>query len=392
MAEINDILNNFKEELLQNTFEAKVVSGNIEWKNNPILLKVEQVEANQILFSINGTPLRLSIENTYNTIFSNGLFWITDYNNGVAELKYLPSGSIQFFNVSLDIGFSDNIVLSKKNDKIEKISEYFYKDYVFESDLGDIIFVETYSNSTEQSFTIDGLNKRTNIVVRNNKWLMEKERNKPLTRKHEDFITLNIAIHPTISFVEASKAKEAIETIKAEEAKGNTLLSLWKTYSKIELQRAKDLSEKIGELSYTHKRFLNDGITRIQINDLSEDLKSSIKDFKDDLLNTSLEIQAKNENENKKENTKRFQIKSINNDYTVDLYDDLETLPKNGKLAVSLIGDEIVNKRRERALKNLIEDAKFITRNLRFAIEGLADAMLEKKRKEKHLRSEQEIF
>jgi superfamily I DNA and/or RNA helicase len=383
MAEIKDIVNNFPEELLQSTFKAKVVSGKIDWKNSPILLKVEQIEANQILFSIKGNPLRLSIENPNNTIFSNGLFWITNYSNEVAELKYLPSGTIQFFIDTLDIGFGDNIVLSKKNAKIDKLSEYFYNDYVFQSDIGDIIFVETYPSNTDLSFTIHGLNKRVDIVVKNNRWLMQKERNKPFTKKHEDFLSLNIASYPSISFVESSKAKEAIETIKAEEAKGNTLISLWKIYSEIELQRATELKEKIDELNFSIIRHLDDGVSRIRINNLSEDLKSSIKDNKDDLQNTSLEIP--NENEIKSDNSKRFRVKSVNNDFSFDLYDELETLPDNGKLIVSLIGDEIVNKRRERALKSLRDNRIFVTQNLLFAIEGLADAMLIKKRNEKAL-------
>jgi superfamily I DNA and/or RNA helicase len=383
MAEIKDILNNFQEELLQSTFKAKVVSGNVDWKNSPILLKVEQIETNQILFSIKGNPLRLSIDNPNNTIFSNGIFWITNYNNEVAELNYLPSGTILFFNDTLDIGFGDNIVLSKKNAKIDKLSDYFYNDYVFQSDIGDIIFVETYPSNTDLSFTIHGLNKRVDIVVKDNRWLMQKERNKPFTKKHEDFLSLNIASYPSISFVESSKAKEAIETIKAEEAKGNTLISLWKTYSEIELQRATDLKEKIGALNFSIIRYLDNGISRIRINNLSEDLKSAIKDNKDDLQNTSIEIPT--ENEIKSDNSKRFRVKSVNNDFSFDLYDELETLPDNGKLEVSLIGDEIVNKRRERALKSLRENRIFVTQNLLFAIEGLADAMLIKKRNEKAL-------
>lgn len=385
MAEIKDILNNFPEELLQSSFKAKVGSGQVGWKNSPILLKVEQIEANQILFSIKGKPLRLSIDNPNNTVFSNGLFWISDFNNDVAELNYLPSGTIQFFNDTLDVGFGDNIVLSKRNAKIDKLSEYFYNDYVFQSDIGDVIFVETYPSNTDLSFTIHGLNKRVDIIVKDNKWLMQKERNKPFTKKHEDFLVLNIAFYPSISFVESSKAKEAIETIKAEEAKGNTLISLWKIYSEIELQRATDLKEKIGELNFNIVRHLDDGISRIRINNLSEDLKSTIKDNKDDLQNTSLEVPNENDFEIKSDNNKRFRVKSVNNDFSFDLYDELEILPDNGKLAVSLIGDEIVNKRRERALKSLRENRIFVTQNLLFAIEGLADAMLIKKRNEKAL-------
>jgi len=385
MAEIKDILNNFPEELLQSAFKAKVVSGKIDWKNSPILLKVEQIEANQILFSIKGSPLRLSIENPNNTIFSNGLFWITNYSNEVAELKYLPSGTIQFFNDTLDIGFGDNIVLSKKNAKIDKLSEYFYNDYVFISDIGDVIFVETYPSNTDLSFTIHGLNKRVDIIVKDNKWLMQKERNKPFTKKHEDFLSLNIACYPSISFVESSKAKEAIETIKAEEAKGNTLISLWKIYSEIELQRATDLKEKIGELNFSIIRHLDDGISRIRINNLSEDLISTIKDNKNDLQNTSLEVPNENENEIKSDTSKRFRVKSVNNDYSLDLYVVNELLPESGKLVVSLLGDKIVNNRRERALKELREKTTFILRNLQFAIEGYCDSMLPKKRKEKQL-------
>lgn len=387
MAEIKDILKKFPEELLLFSFKAKVVSGHVDWKNNPILLKVEQIEANQILFSIKGTPLplRLSIENPNNTVFSNGLYWITEFKNDVLELKYLPSGTIQFFNDTLDIGFGDKIVLSKKNTKIEKLSAYFYNDYVFQSNIGDLIFVETYPSNTDLSFTIHGLNKRVDIVVRDNKWLMQKERNKPFTKKHEDFLLLNIASYPSISFMESSKAKEAIETIKSEEAKGNTLISLWKIYSDIELQRATDIKEKIGELNFSIIRHLDNGVSRIRINNLSEDLKSTIKDNKDDLQNTSLEVPNENENEIKSDNSKRFRVKSVNNDFSFDLYDELETLPDSGKLTVSHIGDEIVNKRRERALKSLRENRIFVTQNLLFAIEGLADAMLIKKRNEKAL-------
>ena len=130
---------------------------------------------------------------------------------------------------------------------------------------------------------------------------------------------------------------------------------------------------------------MDDGISRIRINNLSEDLKSTIKDNKDDLQNTSLEVPNENAIDTKSDNGKQFRVKSVNNDFSIDLYDELETLPDNGKLSVSLIGDEIVNKRRERALKELQEKMTFVLRNLQFAIEGYADAMLPKKRKEKAL-------
>lgn len=383
MTEIKEILNNFPEEILQSTFKAKVISGSVDWKNNPILLKVEQIEANQILFSIQGNSVRLSIENPKNDGFGNGLYWITNFNNNVAELKFLPSGMIQFFNDSLDIGFGDNIVLSKKNAKIDKLAEYLFNDYVFKSDIGDVIFIETYPSSKDLSFSLHGLNKRVDIIVKDNKWQIQKEKGKPFTRKHQDFLSLNIAFYPSINFVESSKAKDAIETIKAEDAKGNTLISLWEMYSKIELQKATDLKENIGELKYNVIRNLDEGISRIRINNLSEDLKSIIKDNRDNLQNTSLEIPSNNET--KTDSSQLFRIKTVNNDLSFDLFNELEILPNEGTLEISLIGDEIVNKRRERALKELRNKMTFIHRNLQFAIEGVAEAMLTRKRNEKAL-------
>ena len=392
MADLKDILNNFPEETLQNTINGKILNGAINWEKKPILLKAEQIESNQILFSLNTAPLRVSF--TSNAIGGNetdkasiaqSLFWITNVKDESIEIKYLPCGTSQIFNESLEIGFGDNIIFANKNVKIEKLSENLNNDFVFQSERSDFIFVQTYPGNTELSFTIHGLRKRVDILVKENKWIVQKITNKPFAKKYADFSILNVAEYPSIKFVEASKAKEAYETIKAEEAKGNTLIALWQTYSAIELERANQLKEKIGELSFTRIRFLPDGITKVRIGNLTEELKLAINESKDDLLNTSLELTIEKEGEIKQAENKRFLIKSISNDFSFELYDELSSIPETGKFLISLIGDEIVNKRRERALKSLREDRKFITRNLLFAIEGASDAMLAKKRNEKAL-------
>ena len=392
MADLKDILNNFPEEALQNTINGKILNGAINWEKKPILLKAEQIESNQILFSLNTAPLRVSF--TSNAIGDNdtdkasiaqSLFWITNVKDESIEIKYLPCGTSQTFNESLEIGFGDNIILANKNVKIEKLSENLNYDFVFQSERSDFIFVQTYPGNTDLSFTIHGLRKRVDILVKENKWIVQKITNKPFAKKYADFSILNVAEYPSIKFVEASKAKEAYETIKAEEAKGNTLIALWQTYSAIELERANQLKEKVGELSFTRIRFLTDGITKVRIGNLTEELKLAINESKDDLLNTSLELSIEKEGEVKQAETKRFLMKSISNDFSFELYDELSSIPETGKFLISLIGDEIVNKRRERALKSLREDRKFITRNLLFAIEGASDAMLAKKRNEKAL-------
>lgn len=390
MAELNNILTNFPEEIIRNTLIGKVVTGAVSWEDKPIIIKAEQVESNQILFSHNTAPLRVSISNRdFNASdfdgnrLSKNLFWLTNVKGSEVEIKYLSCGIIQSFNESLEIGFGDNIILANTTVKIEKISDNLKNDFVFNANNSDFIFVQTYPGNTGQSFTIHGIKKRVDIVVEDNKWIVKKIINKPFAKKHEDFLLLNVAQYPKINFVEASKAKEAYETIKAEEAKGNTLISLWQTYSAIELERANQLKEKIGELSFTRLRLLPDGLTKVRINNLTEGVKASISENKDDLLNTSFELLK--EDETNKIDNKRYSIKSISNDFSFELYDELSSLPENGKFIISLAGDEIVSKRRERALKSLREDRRFISRNLLFAIEGASEAMLDKKRKEKAL-------
>lgn len=390
MAEINDILTNFPEEIIQNTFNCKIINGAINWENKPILLQVEQIESNQILFSYNAVPLRVSISNkdfsgyeTDDNRLRQSLFWLMNKKGDEIEIKYLPCGINQSFMESLEIGFGDNIILANKNVKIEKLSDNLTNDFVFKANNSDFIFIQTYPGNTEQSFTIHGIRKRVDISVKENKWIVQKITNKPFARKYEDFLLLNIVKYPSINFVEASKAKEAYEAIKAEEAKGNTLIALWQTYSAIELERANQLKEKIGELAFLRTRFLPEGITKIRINNLTEERKTSINESKDDLLNTSFELSVGEETKTRE--NKRYRIKSISSDFSFELYDELSTIPENGKFDISLIGDEIVNKRRERALKSLREDRRFITRNLLFAIEGASEAMLDKRHKEKPL-------
>lgn len=116
MAELNDILTNFPEEIIQNTFSGKIITGAVNWENKPILLKAEQIETNQILFSHNTSPLRVSISNkdfSGNETDSNrevhSLFWLTNLKGDEIEIKYLPCGINQSFTESLEIGFGDNI-------------------------------------------------------------------------------------------------------------------------------------------------------------------------------------------------------------------------------------------------------------------------------------------
>jgi superfamily I DNA and/or RNA helicase len=389
MAEIKKILQQYPDEIITNTLKGKVISGDVDWKKEPIILLFEKQEANQVVFSLNNKALRIEfekqidIENADNTSFFKTIFWVSTYSKPRIEVAFLKCGNGQIFKSTLDIGFGDNIINSDrfKKAKLDKISEYLFNDYIFKADNLTFTFIKTFPNS-DKNFTLLGHNKQAEIFVENSKWILRKETNKPFPKKYNDFIMLNVALYNNVQFVESSKAKEAYETIKAEEAKGNTLIKLWERYSQIEINRASELKDKIGALNFRKTKTSNDGITHIKLDNLSEEQKTILKENKDDILNASFEL-AKSEDENLKSN--RFNIKAINFNYTVELYDDLNLLPNSGILEISIIGDEIVQKRRERAIKSLREDRKIVTANLRFAIEGMCDAMFEKSHREKPL-------
>ncbi|MCR4417759.1 MAG: AAA domain-containing protein [Ignavibacteria bacterium] len=413
MPEINNLLNNFSEEIIQRTFNGLIINGVVNWENKPILIELLKIESEHILFDLDNSPLRVSIlknefniDENYRNKLAESFIWITNFKENIIECKYLPCGKIHYFTESLEIGFGDEIIMGYKDLKIEELSKKLEDEFVFKSNNSFYIFIETHLANVEKSFTLYGFRKRANIIVENNKWIIKKIKNKPFTTKYDDFLLLKVAKYPNVKFVEASKAKEAYESIKSEEVKGNTLLSLWDSYSKIEYKRAEDLKNKIGRLSFKRLRFLPQGITKVQITNLNEELKILIKENIDDLVNISLELITKenlgsdtNENfrnsnneydsydlhlgESNKTKAKRFTIKSINNDYTLELYDELNLIPEKGNFIISIFGDEVIKKRRERALKILLDDNRFITRNLLLAIENQTNAMQYKSRNEK---------
>ena len=391
MADLQEILDQYPEEILLNKLTGKIVIGAVNWEKKQIVILLEKIEPSQILFKQNGKALRIQFNDNKikemkideeNMSFFNLIFWISDYHDNHVEVKYLQCGHGQKFNSNLDIGFGDNIVQLIKG-TIGSIGTGLSRDFVFKAGDLDFIFVQTYPNS-DRNFTIYGRRKRGEIIqTDDNKWIIQKIVDKPFPKKHGDFLQLNVAQYNSVNFVESSKASEAYETIKAEEAKGNTLIALWKTYSKIELERSQQLKDKIGGLKFHKLRNMADGITRIKILSDREELRLLINENKEDILNMAFELSIEQEFSTSSSNSNRFNIKTINPDFSIDIFDDLNTLPENGTLEVSLIGDEIVNKRRERALRSLREDRKLITRNLLFAIEGATDAMLIKKRNEK---------
>ena len=365
----------------------------LQFFKNPIYINFEEIKGREILASINEKPIRIKLEGEFidgliklleNSKPIKHLFWITIINEKHLELKLLKCGYNKKFAQSLNIRFGDNIILNFKGQKIDDISRILEDDFIYKNQGSDIIFLQKYSGNADTSFTMYGKNKRANIKLIDNQWFISKIINTSFPKKHTDFMDLDIEEYLSISFIESSKAKEAFNTIQTEEIEGKTLISLWQKYSEIELKRSEQLKFIIGELRFQIVRHLREGITRIQILDLNEKLRTSISEFKDDLIRASIEVKFLTANDDSESIDKReiFNIKSISDDYKIDLFDELNIIPHEGIFSISIIGDETVNKRRIWALKSLKENSRFLTRNLLLAIEGFAESMLEKKRNE----------
>jgi superfamily I DNA and/or RNA helicase len=451
MAKINQIIDRFPEVKYQNTFDGKVINGDIkvfankevietlipQIKNNlkdyfenpdssalifksdfenilekaqslqrqekqkllnefkkPICVFIEEISGKTILFSNNSTNFRIQVKDdeiikflgtayNYNPFYN--LIWLTSFNKDSVSFIYIECQLGQFFTENLEIGFGEDIIRASKSKSISKIAEEFYSEFIFNSFDRDFIVVKKYSNSTDKHFTICGVNNEADIKVVEQKWQIQRIiTKKKLTQNSILFKDYSIAAHPQIYFVESSKAAIAMAAIKEEDAKGSTLISLWNTYSAIELNRAKMLQESIGNLTFQKVRYLTDNVCKIKFNPLSAEIKILISEHKDDLTNNSLELSSENEL-NKSDKKNRFKIKAINEDYSVEVYDEHNLIPESGILSISIVGDEIVANRRQRALHVINENARYLSKYIRLAIDGRADAMSEKGRKEKAL-------
>lgn len=404
MAVLKKILAIYSEVSILNTLNGKLVKK-ISNKKLPYILDLEKIEGNEVLFSdAERTSIRIKFNEEIPTGFNGRddthdakerhsyfkyFIWISKLEDLDVEVKYLEVGEGKRFNAArLDIGFGDKIIAENKGKKIEAIGQDLEKQFVFSNNKMKYLFIETMPHSTESNFILYGLSQRAYIKVLDNKWMLAKIVNKPFPKKYADFVNLQVVKYQDVLFVEESKAKEAYEAIIGEAAKGNTLISLWQKYSDIQLNKAIQLKDKLGEIKYHIEKYVSGTTTRIRIKGASE-ITNVIEENKDNLLGSSFELVSENQ---KEETNSRFKIHKIISKDCLELYDELGVLPKEGGLQLSIIGDEIIDKRRKRALKSLTEDRRLITRNLLFAIEGATDSLIDKKRKIKALTERTKVF
>ena len=96
MSKIEELLKQYPEEIHLNTITGKLISGTINWRNNPIVLQFESADSGQILFSLDRQPIRVATRYKYQHginfeqnkgAFFNVIFWINDFKDSFLEIN-----------------------------------------------------------------------------------------------------------------------------------------------------------------------------------------------------------------------------------------------------------------------------------------------------------------
>ncbi|MDR0535348.1 MAG: AAA family ATPase [Puniceicoccales bacterium] len=303
---------------------------------------------------------------------------------GTVRLGWLPCGKGQCFpKETFEIGYGEKYLHSigklKHELTIKEIESRLKDEYVFDEDGRSFLFVQTYSTESN-NITLHGFNRRAEVAIEDGKWVIIKEiNNKRFCAKLDDFRRLGIVVYDDVNFVEKSKARIALNAIKAASKKGETLLELWRKYGEMEEKRAREFAEKIGEIKFKFVRHLDDaGTTLVRLENKTFDPGDL-----EELCQSSLKLLPKDTPKVEEDNV--FEIKTIkaHDVREWEVYDEDEILSdeKDGIFVISTQGDLVVRKRRVRAIgqltgeSNELKESRYLLRNLRMIVEGQAESI-----------------
>lgn len=387
MAKIKELFDKFSEEFIANNIKGKIRVHNSQNIDSLLPLEIElvKIDIDGLLFQtrvgLERPTLRIMPENIIDTsmfdVFPQigSLFCLTEYNKEteIGKINYLPCGRGQGFEETISIGYSPNYIISRRAASIDKLPDELFKTLVFESNLGCYILEEIYPEA--DNLTLHGLRFAADIVIKNQKYILDKSRKKNIG-SIEDFCRYRLIRYPNINFVEENNAKVILERIKDKATQGKALLNIWQEYSNKELENAEKLSETFGEIDYTEGDDMTNHVKRLKLNFTKAQIES-FKDYESDFKNSSFEKSA-NAGSRGSETYKIRDLKKKYHFIYAEVIDENDTLSSSGKLVLSVKGDAHVKQRREKAYQQLGGGRiTAILRNLLFAIEDEAAEMID---------------
>jgi superfamily I DNA and/or RNA helicase len=310
----------------------------------------------------------------------NYLFWIEALEEkGQFTFKYIECGTVTPLP-QLDIAYDDSTKIAFRTADSEQLKKNLSNNYVFDAGKYKLLFVKAWQNGG-QNWNIYGIrsDKEKDTPRFIDVSLVENENKEKVRVVKKEiyskvcfptrFDEIDILAYENINFVDIGQAKEAHDTLVNKAHNGEALMGLWTEYSKIELKIAEEQRDDLGKIAYHFGNKPKNGIAHLVL-EISPDqtsllyrLTSSEPQFRlvCDKLNPPIVTMLK------------FNPHS----HEADFEDELYLLPSSGVLELSLLGNEIVDKRRSQAVKQLFKGRTIVLQNLLFAIEDEADKMFE---------------
>jgi len=312
----------------------------------------------------------------------NYLYWLEPSENRYV-FKYVQCGTVTPLS-NLDIAFDDSTKIALNIADPGTLKQVLTSNYVFDAGKYKLLFVNAWKNGG-QNWNIYGFRQKNgkdvprfiDVVLQNT----EDNRNVRVVKKEiyskvcfpTHFDEIEILAYSEIGFVDIGTAREAHVALIDKAHKGETLMSLWTEYSKIELDIAREESDELGKIEYSFYQRPKNGIAYLKLN-VNHDQSIMLKRLAD----TNAQFHIMNDSGA----GPIVSLLSFNmNENEATFEDELYKLPPKGKIKLSLLGNEIVDKRRRTALKLLSRGANIVMQNLLFAIEDEADKMLEDRHK-----------
>lgn len=398
MAHIEEIFKRFDEEARLNKIKGHLLSGKLEFKSDLLVLDLVKIDGNDLLFKNGPTGCRIKVEGEINlpslqadetSIGIDYFFWVNkndyDASNKSVTMSYLRRGRTERKN-EIDIAYGDEVMYHMiVRDNVSNINKTLSSRLAFGDKQGQYLFIETFPN-VDRNFRIHGLNWVGDISVEDGKWIITRLIKKPFPKRFDDYISLRVAFYNTINYLEKTMAREAFETISLRDRNsGNTLLNLWEEYNKMEYQQVLELKDKLGQLKYFDADQRGNGITQLKL-ELSEEQKTLFKERSQEILNASFSSQ---------EFDGMIEFESYDkNSHVAIILDDNYPIKQgtSGFLELDIRGNNTADKRRKKALDKFRGPSSIVVGNLRLALEGEAENMINRPRKEKPITAKTKKF